>query len=56
MEKETEREAKHVIYHAVLHRSNEQEIAEEIKKHMDKKFYGGWFVIVGRNFGLDVTH
>lgn len=23
---------------------------------MDKKFFGGWFVIVGRNFGLDVTH
>ena len=23
---------------------------------MDKKFYGGWFTIVGRNFGLDVTH
>lgn len=56
MDRETEREAKHVIYHAVLHRSNEQQIAEEIKKYMDKKFYGGWFVIVGRNFGLDVTH
>lgn len=23
---------------------------------MDKKFYGGWVAIVGRNFGLDVTH
>lgn len=56
MDRETEHEAKHVIHHAVLHRSNEQEIAEEVKKYMDKKFFGGWFAIVGRNFGMDVTH
>ena len=23
---------------------------------MDKKFFGGWFTIVGRKFGLDVNH
>ena len=31
-------------------------MAEEIKKYMDKKFFGGWHVVCGRNFGLDVTH
>lgn len=31
-------------------------MAEEVKKYMDKKFFGGWFVVCGRNFGLDVTH
>lgn len=56
MEADIEHEAKHVISHAVENRSNEQDIAEEIKKYMDKKFYGGWFVVCGRNFGLDVTH
>jgi hypothetical protein len=40
----------------MTHRSNDLEIAEEIKKYMDKKFFGGWYVIVGRDFGLDVTH
>lgn len=56
MEAEIEFEAKHVINHAVENRSNEQEMAEEIKKYMDKKFFGGWYVVCGRNFGLDVTH
>lgn len=56
LQPEVELEAKHVISHAVDNRSNDQEIAEEIKKYMDKKFYGGWFVVCGRNFGLDVTH
>ena len=56
MDREMEHEAKHVIYHAFIHRSNEQEIAEEVKKYMDKKFHGGWYAIVGRQFGLDVTH
>lgn len=56
MEPEVEYEAKHVISHAFESRSNEQEMAEEIKKYMDKKFFGGWFVVCGRNFGLDVTH
>ncbi len=23
---------------------------------MDKKFFGGWHVIAGRNFGINVTH
>ena len=23
---------------------------------MDKNFFGGWFVVAGRKFGLDVTH
>ncbi len=45
-----------MISHAFDNRSNEQEMAEEIKKYMDKKFYGGWHVFCGRNFGLDVTH
>lgn len=49
-------EAKHVINHAIENRSNEQEIAEEIKKYMDKKFFGGWHVFAGRNFGINVTH
>jgi hypothetical protein len=31
-------------------------MAEEVKKYMDKKFAGGWHVVCGRNFGLDVTH
>ena len=56
MESEVEHEAKHVIYHAMTHRSNDQQVAEEIKKYMDKKFFGGWYAIVGRKFGLDVTH
>ena len=51
-----EYQAKRVINHAFESRSNEQEMAEEIKKHMDKNFYGGWFVVAGRRFGLDVTH
>ena len=56
MEPEVEYQAKRVINHAFESRSNEQEMAEEIKKHMDKNFYGGWFVVAGRRFGLDVTH
>lgn len=49
-------EAKHVISHAMENRSNEEEIAEEIKKYMDKKFFGGWHVVAGRSFGINVTH
>ena len=56
MQPEVEFEAKHVISHAFENRSNEQEMAEEIKKYMDKKCFGGWYVVCGRNFGLDVTH
>lgn len=56
MDRETEREAKHIIYFAVTNESNEQKIAEKIKTHMDKKYNGGWHVIVGRDYGLDVTH
>ena len=31
-------------------------MAEEVKRYMDKKFNGGWYAIVGRQFGLDITH
>ena len=56
MEPQVEYEAKHVINHAFESRTNQEEMAEEIKKYMDKKFFGGWHVVCGRNFGLDVTH
>ena len=31
-------------------------MAEEIKKYFDKHYQGGWHCIVGRNFGIFVTH
>ena len=31
-------------------------MAEEIKKSFDKKYQGGWHCVVGRNFGMYVTH
>ena len=34
----------------------ENKILKKGAKFMDKKYFGGWYVICGRNFGLDVTH
>lgn len=32
------------------------DMAEEIKKYFDRHYQGGWHCIVGRNFGIFVTH
>ena len=45
-----------MIAHAIENRSNEQEMAEEMKKYMDKKYGLGWVAIVGRQYGINVTH
>ena len=45
-----------MIHHAIENRSQEQEMAEDIKKYMDKRFGLGWLAVVGRQYGLDVTH
>lgn len=31
-------------------------MAEEIKKYFDAHYLQGWHCIVGRNFGIYVTH
>lgn len=48
--------AQHIGIVAVEKYSNERDMAEEIKKYFDKKYLGGWHCIVGRNFGMYVSH
>ena len=55
--------ATHITALAVDKYSNERgslnrnlDMAEEIKKYFDKKHLGGWHCIVGRNFGMYVSH
>ena len=55
MEAEVEQEVIRIITETFEQFSKEYEIANEIKKTLDKNQGGSWNVIVGKNFGSNIV-
>merc|ERR1711865_869192 len=49
-------ELKTTVYTALEKGKNDQDAAKLIKEEVEKKEKGAWHVIVGSNYGTEVTH
>ena len=55
MEEEVQQETIKLIKATFEQYSREDQIANEIKKQMDKQFGQSWNVVVGKNFGSNIV-
>ncbi|CAD8143613.1 unnamed protein product [Paramecium octaurelia] len=56
MSSELLKDAQYIILENLRKHSNERDVAYYIKRELDKRHTGPWHCVVGKNFGIFVTH